>query len=821
MFDDNDIEEIIDDDVEEELDESDLGDESATEQRIREASSKNQSNNSNNQTNVNNNQTNTGNINNNSNVNNKNDSNRSNHTNIGDVIQDAGSGIKNKGEKISQNAQKKEARAQKLENLGKKAEKISGGKIGTGMQKYAQKKQEKAQKQEELGNKIQNAGEKVENKGNDISKKLDNLNPINKIKEAAQDTANTIATVVKTATKVAIKHLLTFLAPFAIPILIGLFMAFIILLLIYALFNEQGITDDGSMQSEFYSTICYGNISKMLVDELSSPVEIRNQINKFEGESGFGIANGKKHNGVDLNEKTTGNVEGDTVKSVGDGVVTKSTFDNTYTGTARKGGWLEIEYNISIDNGNFKFDIIYGGLNPSSLTLKKGDTVSKEQEIGKIGSIADTDNDVPTLYFSYYDLSSRTYLDPTNVFVPCVNYNGLAGSYNIEGYPNATKIVNAIIAEPGIDERIKDEMHLAAILANVNVESVGSALSDPDSHSVEGGTGNGIGFVQWSFDRKTGLKNYAAHVGSTWKDTDIQAKYLAAEHVQGGGADGYASFQFYDKNGYYNVNYATYDGFLNATTGERATEAYCYSFERPNRNSTHVDRRRNLYSQWKELLEKSRVVPANNSINSINGAINDRVSRIIAAGGGGTTGILQSPFDTDGSVSKLEAAASIMTYDHKDGIPCGSGKTLRRSNSGGNCEYHGGNDYYASVGTPVYAVDGGTVIHSGSPGGGWEALGIYVALTNTYGGQTYTTTYQHLSSVAVQEGQTVNKGQLIGYSGNTGQSSGPHLHLEIIKGEFYCKSHSSSCRSTDYRVNPYDYIAGSKRGQIYFDGSRN
>ena len=814
MFDDKGIEENVDD-VEEELDESDLGDESATEQRIREASSKNQQNNSNNQMNVNNNQTNTGNINNNSNVNNKSDSNRSNHANIGDAIKDAGSGIKNKGEKISQNAQKKEARAQKLENLGKKVEKISGGKIGGGMQKYAQKRQEKAQKQEELGNKIQDAGEKVEDKGNAISKKLDELNPINKMKEAAQDTANTITTVVKTASKVAIKHLLTFLAPFAIPILIGLFMAFIILLLIYALFNEQGITDDGSMNSEFYSAICVGNIRRSLVDEITPPVEIKNSISSFDNQYSFGIADGHLHSGVDLNVNTTGNTEGDDVYSVHDGIVLKSTFDGSYRRSNIKGGWVDIVYSVSLEDGNYSFLVVYGGLSPQSLTLKSGDQVTKGQVIGKIGSVEDSEIDIPSLHFGFYDNNAGTYLDPSNIFIPCVLHED--ADARIINLPQET--LNHEQVNYTVTCYESDGWHLGC---GTTPTRIASGTNQKEVHNLWVRTGarykNGIATMYVE-----GVERYLVATTSTYGPvgTIINVKLANGEVLPCVIADQKSSGD---------SNWSEYGHLYGNSISIIEFEVDSNKYRTQGSNPA-------TWGQDWDTSQKVVSVSVNHSIFDSDGVgsidYSGRYSitsvPLFVSGsngsthfsGSGTTGVLQSPFDTDGSVSKLEAAASQMTYDHKDGIPCGSGKTLRRSNSGGNCEYHGGNDYSVSVGTPVYAVDGGTVIHSGSPGGGWEALGIYVALTNTYGGQTYTTTYQHLSSVAVQEGQTVNKGQLIGYSGNTGQSSGPHLHLEIIKGEFSCKSHSSSCRSPEYRVNPYEYIAGSKRGQIYFDGSRN
>ena len=87
--------------------------------------------------------------------------------------------------------------------------------------------------------------------------------------------------------------------------------------------------------------------------------------------------------------------------------------------------------------------------------------------------------------------------------------------------------------------------------------------------------------------------------------------------------------------------------------------------------------------------------------------------------------------------------------------------------------YHSGVDINGSVGDPVVAADGGTVILSSYDPGGY---GNYVVISHG-GGRT--TLYAHMSSVAVSVGNVVSQGQTIAYVGSTGLSTGPHLHFEI------------------------------------------
>lgn len=89
-------------------------------------------------------------------------------------------------------------------------------------------------------------------------------------------------------------------------------------------------------------------------------------------------------------------------------------------------------------------------------------------------------------------------------------------------------------------------------------------------------------------------------------------------------------------------------------------------------------------------------------------------------------------------------------------------------------DLHRGLDMRAAVGTPVSAIGSGKVILAeyGSP-----TAGNYVGVQH-YGGMI--SRYLHLSQIDVQRGQNVSKGQRIGLSGNTGDSAGPHLHMDII-----------------------------------------
>jgi murein DD-endopeptidase MepM/ murein hydrolase activator NlpD len=87
---------------------------------------------------------------------------------------------------------------------------------------------------------------------------------------------------------------------------------------------------------------------------------------------------------------------------------------------------------------------------------------------------------------------------------------------------------------------------------------------------------------------------------------------------------------------------------------------------------------------------------------------------------------------------------------------------------------HTGIDFTAPTGTPIYATGNGRVISAGPDRG----YGNCVIINHGFG---YQTLYGHMYRIKARNGQTVKRGQLIGYVGNTGLSSGSHLHYEVIK----------------------------------------
>ncbi|MEU5220172.1 M23 family metallopeptidase [Streptomyces sp. NPDC020807] len=112
--------------------------------------------------------------------------------------------------------------------------------------------------------------------------------------------------------------------------------------------------------------------------------------------------------------------------------------------------------------------------------------------------------------------------------------------------------------------------------------------------------------------------------------------------------------------------------------------------------------------------------------------------------------------------------------------PVTGGYTLTASYNQGGAMWshkHSGQDFAVPVGTPVKAAGAGTVVKAGPNGGGdGPAYGNAIVVKHANG--TYSQ-YAHLSKIQVHVGQKVSAGQRIALSGNTGNSSGPHLHFEI------------------------------------------
>jgi murein DD-endopeptidase MepM/ murein hydrolase activator NlpD len=107
---------------------------------------------------------------------------------------------------------------------------------------------------------------------------------------------------------------------------------------------------------------------------------------------------------------------------------------------------------------------------------------------------------------------------------------------------------------------------------------------------------------------------------------------------------------------------------------------------------------------------------------------------------------------------------------------------------------HNGVDLAAPAGTPIYATADGYV----SKAEWFSSYGKYVSIEH---GADLQTRFAHMSDIAVTSGTRVKKGQLIGYVGSTGRSTGPHLHYEV--------------RIAGKPVNPVPYMVESEAQRAY------
>ncbi len=107
----------------------------------------------------------------------------------------------------------------------------------------------------------------------------------------------------------------------------------------------------------------------------------------------------------------------------------------------------------------------------------------------------------------------------------------------------------------------------------------------------------------------------------------------------------------------------------------------------------------------------------------------------------------------------------------------------------GERAWHGGVDFAGREGSPISAVGAGVVTYAGERWG----YGNLVEVTH---GDGYVTRYGHNSRILVEEGEVVRRGDQVAEMGSTGRSTGPHVHLEVLKdGE---------------SVNPWKYVQAER-----------
>ena len=143
---------------------------------------------------------------------------------------------------------------------------------------------------------------------------------------------------------------------------------------------------------------------------------------------------------------------------------------------------------------------------------------------------------------------------------------------------------------------------------------------------------------------------------------------------------------------------------------------------------------------------------------------------------------------------RINCLPAIQPVSNKDLKRTASGYGLRIDPIYKTRKFHEGMDFAADIGTPVYVTGNGTVVETG-----WkQGYGKTIVINHGYG---YKTRYAHLSHISVRNGQKVIRGEEIGLVGNTGKSTGPHLHYEVI----YKGKHDNPINYYFFDLSPADY----------------
>jgi len=168
---------------------------------------------------------------------------------------------------------------------------------------------------------------------------------------------------------------------------------------------------------------------------------------------------------------------------------------------------------------------------------------------------------------------------------------------------------------------------------------------------------------------------------------------------------------------------------------------------------------------------------------TIEGMVNNQLLGSITSSLGRLTSRVKVQARSYEQIEKLIKNKELL-LSHTPAIQPVSNKDLNRIASGfgyridpvyKTVKMHAGLDFAAPQGTPIYATANGTVTTAGNKGNGY---GNYVVINHGYG---YETLYGHMVKVKARPGQRVSRGEIIGWVGSTGKSTGPHCHYEVHK----------------------------------------
>jgi murein DD-endopeptidase MepM/ murein hydrolase activator NlpD len=175
--------------------------------------------------------------------------------------------------------------------------------------------------------------------------------------------------------------------------------------------------------------------------------------------------------------------------------------------------------------------------------------------------------------------------------------------------------------------------------------------------------------------------------------------------------------------------------------------------------------------EQQQEVAKVESMPQSQLLNSLYNSIQNLNSRIAAQKSSykELTGLLNN------KEKLLAATPAIQPVSNKDLNRIASGFGYRIDPIYKTVKLHAGLDFSAPQGTPIYATADGTVTTAGNTANGY---GNHVVIDHGYG---YETLYGHMVRVKARVGERVKRGDLIGYVGSTGKSTGPHCHYEVHK----------------------------------------
>ncbi len=191
----------------------------------------------------------------------------------------------------------------------------------------------------------------------------------------------------------------------------------------------------------------------------------------------------------------------------------------------------------------------------------------------------------------------------------------------------------------------------------------------------------------------------------------------------------------------------------------------------------------NKYNKFKDLTNSELIIETNKKV--------DKITKQLVVQSKSYDDIVELIKTKE---KMLASIPQIQPIDNKDLHRIGSGFGPRMHPILKFVRMHSGLDFSAPTGTKIYATGNGKIIKAKYSSG----FGLLITIDHGFG---YKTNYAHLSKILVRKGQRIKRGEVIGLLGNTGLSTAPHLHYEVVK--------------KGKKVNPINYFFGDLTPEQY------